>query len=121
MTTQLTVPTADTQIHAVDTPGAAPPLVFLGGGFGTVRNWDRVVRRLDGKYRVVRFDARARGKSGTSSDYSLPAAVDDVGRVIAPTGIGRPILVGWSHGATVAVRYAAQHPEQVGGMVLIDG
>lgn len=31
------------------------------------------------------------------------------------------MLAGWSHGATLAVRYAAEHPEQVAGLVLIDG
>jgi pimeloyl-ACP methyl ester carboxylesterase len=51
----------------------------------------------------------------------VQAAVDDVGRVIEATGIDRPILVGWSYGATIAVRFAAHHPEQVGGLVLIDG
>jgi pimeloyl-ACP methyl ester carboxylesterase len=86
-----------------------------------VRNWDRVIRRLDGRYRTVRFDARARGKSGQSADYSVGAAVEDIGRVIDATGSERPILVGWSQGATLAVRYAAQHPERVGGLVLIDG
>jgi pimeloyl-ACP methyl ester carboxylesterase len=60
-------------------------------------------------------------ESGTSADYSVRAAVDDIGRVIDATSIERPILVGWSHGATIAVRYAAQHPEPVGGLVLIDG
>src|SRR4051812_13462305 len=118
---QLMIPTADTKLFAVDTPGGTPPLLFLSGGFGTVKNWDRVIGRLAGKYRAVRFDARARGKSGTSADYSLGAAVDDIGRVMDATDIERPILVGWSYGATIAVRYAAQHPEQVGGLVLIDG
>jgi pimeloyl-ACP methyl ester carboxylesterase len=121
MTRQLKIPAADTQLYAVDTPGGTPPLLFLSGGFGTVQNWSRVIRSLDGKYRTVRFDARARGKSGRSADYSVQAAVDDIGRVIDATGIERPILVGWSHGATLAVRYAAQHPERVGGLVLIDG
>ena len=51
----------------------------------------------------MRFDARARGKSGRSADYSVQAAVDDIGRVIDATGIERPILVGWSYGATIAV------------------
>jgi pimeloyl-ACP methyl ester carboxylesterase len=121
MSRQLKIPAADTQLYAVDTPGGTPPLLFLSGGFGTVRNWNRVIRSLDGKYRTVGFDARARGKSGRSSDYSAQAAVDDIGRVMDATGIERPILVGWSYGATIAVRYAAQHPEQVGGLVLIDG
>jgi pimeloyl-ACP methyl ester carboxylesterase len=121
MSSELTIPAADTRLHAVDAPGGAPALVFLSGGFGTVRNWDPVVDRLDGRYRTVRFDTRARGKSETSADYSLQAAVDDIGRVIDATGVERPILVGWSHGATTAVRYAAQHRGRVGGLVLIDG
>jgi pimeloyl-ACP methyl ester carboxylesterase len=121
MSRELMIPAADTRIHAVDTPGGTPALLFLSGGFGTVRNWDRVIRRLAGKYRTVRFDARARGKSGRSADYSVHAAVDDIGRVIGATGIERAILVGWSYGATIAVRYAAEHPDQVGGLVLIDG
>jgi len=121
MSGQLMIPTADTQLHAVDTPGGMPPLLFLSGGFGTMQNWDHVIRRLAEKYRAVRFDARARGKSGTSADYSVGAAVDDIGRVIDATDIKRPILIGWSYGATIAVRYAAQHPEQVGGLVLVDG
>jgi len=115
------VPTADTQLYAVDIPGGPPPLLFLSGGFGTVQNWNRVIQRLAGSYRTVRFDARARGKSATSADYSVQAAVDDVGRVIEATGIDGPILVGWSYGATLAVRFAAHHPQQVGGLVLIDG
>jgi pimeloyl-ACP methyl ester carboxylesterase len=115
------IPAADTRLHAVDEPGGAPALLFLSGGFGTVKNWSRVIDRLAGKYRTVRFDGRARGKSERSADYSLEAAVDDTGRVIDATGIERPILVGWSHGATIAVRYAARHPGRVGGLVLVDG
>src|SRR6185437_4103917 len=115
------IPAGDTQLYAVDSPGGTPALLFLSGGFGTVKNWSGVTDRLDGKYRTVRFDARARGKSDRSADYSAHAAVDDIGRVIDATGIERPILVGWSYGATIAVRYAAQHPERVSGLVLVDG
>jgi pimeloyl-ACP methyl ester carboxylesterase len=121
MSRELSIPAADTRLHTVDDAGGAPALLLLSGGFGTVRNWSRVIGRLDGRYRTVRFDARARGKSGRSADYSAQAAVDDIGRVIDATGLERPILVGWSYGATIAVRYAAQHPERVGGLVLVDG
>jgi pimeloyl-ACP methyl ester carboxylesterase len=115
------IPAADTRLYTVDEPGGDPPVLFLGGGFGTVQNWKRVIDQLQGRHRSVRFDARARGRSGTSNDYSAAAAVDDVGRVVTATGIERPILVGWSYGATIAVRYASTHPGAVRGMVLIDG
>src|SRR5262245_60345596 len=98
MSRQFMIPAADTRLYTVDDPGSAPAVLFLSGGFGTVQNWRRVIRRLGGKYRTVRFDARARGKSGTSADYSAQAAVDDIGRVIDATTIERPILVGWSYG-----------------------
>jgi pimeloyl-ACP methyl ester carboxylesterase len=101
---ELMVPAADTRLHAVDAPGGTPVLLFLSGGFGTVQNWSRGIRLLDGKYGTVRFDARGRGKSDRSADYSAPAAVDDIGRVIDASGIEPPILVGWSQGATIAVR-----------------
>jgi pimeloyl-ACP methyl ester carboxylesterase len=121
MTRQLTVPVADTRLHVVETPGGEPAVVFINGAFGTIRDWRKVSERLAGKYRTVQYDARARGKSGTSNDYSVQAAADDIGRVIGATGLGRPVLVGWSQGATLAVRYAAQHVDEVSGLVLIDG
>src|SRR5262249_10251853 len=71
--------------------------------------------------RAVRFDGRARGKSGTSADYSIAGAVDDVGRVIEAVKIERPVVIGWSYGATIAVRYAARHRGKVRGLVLVDG
>jgi pimeloyl-ACP methyl ester carboxylesterase len=118
---QFMVPSADTKLYTVDTPGGDPPLLMLSGGFGTVRNWDRVVRRVAGTHRTVRFDARARGKSRPSADYSVEAATNDVGQVAAASRVERFVLVGWSYGATLAVRYAARHSEQVGGVVLVDG
>jgi pimeloyl-ACP methyl ester carboxylesterase len=121
MSIQLTVPVVDTKLHVVDSPGPDPALVFINGGFATLRAWRAVIARLAGRHRTIQFDARARGKSGTSSDYSVQAAVDDIGSVVEATDAGSPILVGWSHGATTAVRYAAQHPEQVAGLVLVDG
>jgi pimeloyl-ACP methyl ester carboxylesterase len=121
MPSQLTVHASDTHLHAVDTPGGDPPLLFVNGGFATLHHWRPVIARLAGKHRTVQFDARARGRSGVSADYSIQAAVDDIGRVIDATGLDRPVLVAWSHGATTAVRYAAQHPDRVSGLVLVDG
>lgn len=117
----LKIKSADTTLFAVDSAGSEPSLLFVNGGFATLSSWNPVLRLLNGKYRTVGFDGRARGKSGTSSDYSVAGAVDDIGRVIEATGLSRPILVGWSYGATTALRYTTTHPETVRGLVLVDG
>ncbi|MFC5180171.1 alpha/beta hydrolase [Actinomadura harenae] len=115
------IPAGDTRLHARHTPGPDPTLVLVNGGFTTRRYWKPVLTLLDGAHATVTFDARGRGRSGTSSDYSLATAVDDLGRVIQATGATRPVLVGWSYGASVAVRYALAHADSIRGVVLVDG
>lgn len=117
----LTVPVADTVLDVNDTEGKGHPVLLLNGMYATQRHWKRVVPLLAGRYRVVTFDGRARGKSGTSSDYSFAGCLEDLTAVLDATGLKRPILAGWSHGAAVAVRYAAKHPDKVAGVVCIDG
>jgi pimeloyl-ACP methyl ester carboxylesterase len=116
-----TVPVAGTDLRVVDTPGDEPALVFLNGGFASLNRWRPVLGSLAGRYRTVQFEARTRRRSGAPVAYSIGAAVDDVARVVEATGVRRPVLVGWSYGATAAVRYAAEHPDDVAGLVLVDG
>ncbi|MEV8531781.1 alpha/beta hydrolase [Streptomyces sp. NPDC051211] len=121
MSREFTIAAVDTRLLGVDSLGDGPPLLFLNGGFSTWQQWDKVIHRLGGRYRTVRFDGRTSGGSGARADYSVRGAIDDVDRVIETTVLQRPVLVGWSHGATIAVCYAAEFPELVGGLVLVDG
>jgi len=121
MARHLRIPVADTVLDANDTEGDGFPLLLLSGQFATQRSWKKLLQRLAGRYRVVAYDTRARGRSGTSNDYSFASNVDDISAVLQATGIQRPVLVGWSYGAALAVRYAALHPGAVSGIVSIDG
>ncbi|AYG78522.1 2-(acetamidomethylene)succinate hydrolase [Streptomyces hundungensis] len=121
MSREFTVAAVDIRLRGVDSLGDGPPLLFLNGGFSTRRQWNRVIDRLGGGYRTVTFDGRTSGGPGTPAEYAVRDAIDDVDRVIEATVLRRPILVGWSHGATIAVCYAAEYPEVVGGLVLVDG
>jgi pimeloyl-ACP methyl ester carboxylesterase len=44
----------------------------------------------------------------------------DVGAVLSASEVERPLLVGWSYGAIVAVHWADRHPDRVAGVVAID-
>ena len=78
--------------------------------------------RLTRRFRVITYDARGHGRSAKpSSGYGFDPIVADARAVIRATGLRRPIVVGHSWGATVALELAARHPRAVRGAVLVDG
>ncbi len=78
--------------------------------------------RLARTFRTVAFDARGHGLSAKpSSGYGFDRTVTDALAVIRVTRLRRPIVVGHSWGAMVALALAARQPRAVAAAVLIDG
>jgi pimeloyl-ACP methyl ester carboxylesterase len=121
MSRQFTIRSGEVSLRCRDNESGGPVVVFLNGAFGTQRNWRRVLDRIGDRYRCITFDARGRGRSSQAREYTFDADLSDVGDVVEAAATDRLILVGWSHGAALAVRYAVQHPSTVVGVVLVDG
>ncbi|MET7991909.1 alpha/beta fold hydrolase [Amycolatopsis sp. NPDC005232] len=115
------LPVDDTALAVTDTGGSGVPVVYLNGQFATQGYWRRVVAELGTDWRHLTFDARARGKSKRSADYSFDVAVRDVDAVLAARGIDRALVVGWSYGAFVAAHWASRNPQRALGAVLVEG
>jgi len=111
----------DTVLAVTDTRGPGRPVVYLNGSYATQRDWRPVLAELGGSWRHITYDERARGKSERSADYSFAACLRDLDAVLNATGVDRPLLVGWSYGAALAVHWADQHPDRVAGIVSADG
>ncbi|MFB7516790.1 alpha/beta fold hydrolase [Streptomyces sp. NPDC056144] len=112
----------DTALAVTDTGGTGRPVVYLNGSYADQSHWKRVIAALGGdEYRHITYDERARGKSRKSADYTFEACVRDLDAVLAARGVERPILVGWSYGAMLAVHWAARNPERAAGVVSVDG
>ncbi|MFE5710528.1 alpha/beta fold hydrolase [Streptomyces sp. NPDC056501] len=111
----------DTALAVTDTGGSGRPVVYLNGSYADQSHWRRVITELGGDYRHITYDERARGKSDVSADYSFEACLRDLDAVLTARGIERPILVGWSYGAMLAVHWAARNPDRVLGVVSVDG
>ncbi|MFF1791302.1 alpha/beta fold hydrolase [Kitasatospora sp. NPDC058243] len=111
----------DTALAVTDTGGPGRPVVYLNGSYADQSHWRRVIADLGDGYRHITFDERARGKSKRSADYSFEACLRDVDAVLTARGVDRPILVGWSYGAMLAVHWAARHPDRALGAVSVDG
>ena len=114
------VPNGEVQL-AVSETGQGQTLLFFNGGGATQVTWKRIMRELDGQYRLVTFDFRSHGKTTTSHNTSFESFQRDAETIVDKVAGDRPILVGWSLGADLAVWYAASHPGKVAGLFLIDG
>lgn len=113
------VPIEDTALSVTDTGGPGRAIVYLNGSYATQRNWRRVIAELGPDWRHISYDERARGRSKRSADYSFEACVRDLDAVLKATGVERPLLVGWSYGAYVAVHWADRNPGRA-GVVAVD-
>lgn len=116
------VPVEDTALAVTDTRGPGRPVVYLNGSYTSQPGWRPVIRELghDG-WRHITYDERARGKSKRSADYSFEACLRDIDAVLAARAVTRPVLVGWSYGAALALHWATRNPERVAGVVMVDG
>ena len=113
------VPVDDTALNVADTRGPGRAVVYLNGSYASQRTWRPVIAELGPNWRHISYDERARGRSNRSADYAFEACVRDLDAVLKATGVDRPLLVGWSYGAYVAVHWADRNPGRA-GVVAID-
>jgi pimeloyl-ACP methyl ester carboxylesterase len=122
---------AGRQVHAV-TRGTGPDLVLIHGASGNLRDFTPgLMDRLTARYRVTAFDRPGLGHSDRASralahpfarrGESPAEQADLLAGAAAALGLGRPILLGHSYGAAVAMAWALDRPGAVAGVVNLAG
>jgi pimeloyl-ACP methyl ester carboxylesterase len=102
-------------------PGAGGDLVCVHGLTANHTCWYPLADAL-AEQRVIAYDLRGRGDSDKpDTGYHLDAHAEDLLGVLDHAGLRRPVIVGHSLGAHIAVRFAVSHPERVARLVLFDG
>jgi pimeloyl-ACP methyl ester carboxylesterase len=107
----------------LDCHGHGSPTVVLSNGLGGVSaGWARITGPVAATTRVCAYD---RAGQGWSDDAASPQdgvqSAEDLHTLLAEAGEHGPfVLVGHSTGGTYAMTYAARHPAQVAGLVLLD-
>ncbi len=113
------------EIHALH-QGDGPPLVLLHGHPQTHVIWHRVAAELARHFHVVLCDLRGYGDSSKPaglddhSNYSRRAMAGDVLHVMRELGHESFAVLAHDRGARVAHRLAADHPQAVSRMTLLD-
>jgi len=112
----------DHRLH-LDCRGEGSPTVVLFNGLGEISaSWDRITEQVDGTTRVCAYD---RAGQAWSDDVDAPQdgveAAQDLHALLAEAGEAGPfVLAGHSIGGPYALTYAAQYPDEVAGVVLLD-
>jgi pimeloyl-ACP methyl ester carboxylesterase len=107
-------------IH-VRTGGAGPAVVLLHGYGETGDMWAALAADLARDHTVIVPDLRGLGLSSKpGSGFDKKNQAGDVSGVMAALGVEQADVVAHDIGNMVAFQFAAQHPERVRGLVLID-
>jgi pimeloyl-ACP methyl ester carboxylesterase len=101
--------------------GQGPVVVLLHANYASLFMWDPWVRALEDRYRVIRIDLPAHGLTGPDprGDYTLEHMQRIFEGFVAERGLARFTVAGTSLGGTIAMRYAALHPERIERLVLL--
>jgi lipase len=104
-------------------PDAGGVVLAVHGITASHLAWRAVARELAGEpVSLLAPDLRGRGHSARlPGPYGIAAHVADLVAVLDDAGAERAVLVGHSMGGYVAVRLAAEHPDRVAAIVLLDG
>src|SRR2546428_13791563 len=103
-----------------DSSSNLTPVVYAHTGFGTAEVFIPEMKALSPR-RCVSCSLRGRGDSDApEAGYTFDENVSDLDVVVNHLTLDRICVMGWSLGVTYSIAYAAQHPELVSGLVLLD-
>jgi pimeloyl-ACP methyl ester carboxylesterase len=110
------------RFHYRDWGGNGQPLLLLHGLASNARIWDLTAPLLTGGFRVVALDQRGHGLSDKpDGGYDFASVTGDLAAFVQALGLERPALAGHSWGANVALQFAADRPDDVSALALVDG
>ena len=97
-------------------------IIMLHGMGQTAHSWDFAALALCDRYHIVALDQRGHGDSDwdAEADYSLDAHQSDLAVVLASLGLDDIVLMGLSMGGRSAFTYAADHPDQISALIVVD-
>jgi pimeloyl-ACP methyl ester carboxylesterase len=101
--------------------GQGDPVVLLHGYAETSHMWLPLIQKLADRHTVIAPDLRGFGESSAPADgYTKAAMARDIHALVKSLNYDRIRLVGHDIGLMVAYAYAAQYPEEVDRLVLME-
>ncbi len=101
--------------------GSGEPLLLIHGLGSSTEDWAPQVKALEGSYHVITYDVRGHGKTAKpAGKYSVKQFATDAALLIGQLGLGRVHVMGLSMGGMIAFQLAADYPELVRSLVIVN-
>src|SRR5712691_7053930 len=101
--------------------GAGRPVILIHGNPGSCQDWARLYTPISSRYQAIAFDRPGHGHSQRPNhrDITVDVQAQMLHEALSKLAIDRPLLVGHSWGAALALAYALQFGEAISGAVLL--
>jgi len=102
--------------------GEGKPIVLIHGLAGHAEDWLPITPELTHKgYKVYALDLLGFGRSAKPDvDYSVALETSIVRQFVDSQKLQQPDVAGWSMGGWIGLKFAAENPDRVHRLVLID-
>lgn len=110
------------RIHYVVSSGQGNPVVLVHGLQGRWEDWLPLIADFtkDG-YKVYALDLAGFGRSDRPDvDYSIALQEEVLRQFLDSQKLQQPDIAGWSMGGWISLKFAAEHPERVRRLILMD-
>jgi pimeloyl-ACP methyl ester carboxylesterase len=102
--------------------GKGELILCVHGITANCRCWDVLASTLVPHYRVMAMDLRGRGRSDKpDKGYSLDHHIRDINCLLNDLDIDQAVIMGHSLGAFIGLAFAAEYPDRIERLILVDG
>ena len=96
-------------------------LILIHGNMSSSKHWDVIMGRLENSYKLYAVDLRGFGFSSYNNEISsLKDFSEDLKLFVDALGLRGFHLAGWSTGGGVAMEFAADYPDYVKKLILVE-
>ena len=102
--------------------GTGEPFIFLHGNGENSSYFNNQISYFQNKYRVIALDTRGHGKSPRgNAPFTIEQFSCDLYDFMNAHQIPSAIILGFSDGANIAMKFAMKHPDMVKALILNGG
>ena len=102
--------------------GKGQPFILLHGNGENGSYFDHQIEYFSDRFRMIAVDTRGHGKSPRgAAPFTMEQFAEDLNELMVKLDIPKAIILGFSDGANIALKFALRYPDKVTALILNSG